>query len=71
MGTMLDCRMQHGRQQTLQDLAAMPQNRAVQAAATGCGAVDDLAAEHVDSIEGQFEEFQPPLLSIYIVVDRW
>ena len=57
--------MQHRRKKPLQDLAALQQNRPVQAAAAGRGAVDNLAAEHVDAIEGQREEFQPPLLSIY------
>jgi hypothetical protein len=65
MGRMLDRHMQHRRQQTLQDLPALLQNHRVQAAASGRGAVDDLAAEHIDPIEGQREEFQPSLLHIY------
>ena len=64
MGPMLDRQVQYRRQQTFQDLAALLQNRPVQVAASGRGAVDDLATEHIDPIEGQLEEFQPPLLYI-------
>ena len=59
---MLDCQMQHGRQQSFQDLTRLLQNRTIQLAAAGRGAVNDLAAEYIDPIECQREEFQPPLL---------
>jgi hypothetical protein len=44
VGPAFNRQMQDRRQQTLQHLAALLQNRPVQAAAAGCGAVDDLAA---------------------------
>jgi hypothetical protein len=34
-------------------------------AAAGRGAVDDLAAKHIDPIKGHSEKFKPPLLHIY------
>jgi hypothetical protein len=57
--------MSHRRKQTLQDPAALLQNRTIQAVAAGRGAVDDLAAEDIDPIEGQGQEIPPPLLHIY------
>jgi hypothetical protein len=63
VGPMLDRQTRHRRQQALQDLAALLRNRPVTAAATGCGTVDYLAAEHIDPIEGQGEEFRPYIYS--------
>jgi hypothetical protein len=65
VGPKLDRQMLNRRQKTFQDPAQPLQNRTVQAAATGRGAVDDLAAKHLDPIKGHGEEIPPPLLHIY------
>jgi hypothetical protein len=69
VGPVFDRQMRHRRQQILQDLAALLQNPAVQAATAGRGSVDDLATEHIDSIWARVRKSRRRF-SIYIDIAR-